>query len=99
MMAYPDTQFPACRSCLYMELSGWANVTANNRHMAGPRGKCMCRHPDAVKTFREVCPRSPRLPAFIGFTAPGGNAPQIKTSPRWCPFRYNSFDKREEKTS
>ena len=55
--------------------------------LGGPRSSCMCRHPEAVASFRRVCPKSPRLEAFIGFTKPGGKTPVIKTSPRWCPLR------------
>lgn len=40
-----------------------------------------------MASFRRVCPKSPRLEAFIGFTKPGGKTPVIKTSPRWCPLR------------
>ena len=40
-----------------------------------------------VASFRRVCPKCPRLEAFIGFTKPGGKTPVIKTSPRWCPLR------------
>ena len=55
--------------------------------LKGPRGDCMCKHPDALETFKRVCPRSPRMAGFIDFTAPGENVPKIKTSPRWCPLR------------
>ena len=78
---------PICSVCLHMEVTGRAKITSNNSHLGGPRGDCMCKHPDAVETFRKVCPRSPRIAGFIGYTAPGGSAPQIKTSPRWCPLR------------
>jgi len=30
------------------------------------------------------------MAAFIGFTKPGEEYPNIKTSPRWCPLRENS---------
>ena len=83
-------EIPACRTCPFMELTGRAKMTANNRHTKGTRGDCMCKHPDALETFNRVCPRSPRLPGFIGFTAPGENVPQIKTAPRWCPLRIKS---------
>ena len=83
-------EIPACRTCPFMELTGRAKMTANNRHTKGTRGDCMCKHPDAPETFNRVCPRSPRLPGFIGFTAPGENVPQIKTAPRWCPLRIKS---------
>lgn len=78
---------PKCAGCSYM---GWPvprRTTGNNRHLDGPRSSCMCRHPEAVASFRRVCPKSPRLEAFIGFTKPGGKTPVIKTSPRWCPLR------------
>lgn len=78
---------PICSVCLHMEVTGYAKVTGNNSHLKGPRGYCMCVHPDAFETFNRVCPRSSRLAAFIGYTPPGGSAPQIKTSPRWCPLR------------
>lgn len=79
---------PICSECLYMELSGRANITGKNMYIGGPRGYCMCKHPDAEETFKRVCPRSHRMAGFIDFTAPGGNVPQIKTSPRWCPLRH-----------
>ena len=78
-----------CRYCGYMRITNTAKITGNNRLLKGPRGSCMCMHPDAVKTFTMVCPRSPRMAAFIGYTAPGGHAPTIKTSPRWCPLCQN----------
>lgn len=78
---------PVCSECHYMELMGWAKLTANSWHRKGPRGECVCRHPDALEAFKRTCPRSPRMPGFIAFTAPGESAPQIKTSPRWCPRR------------
>lgn len=78
---------PVCSECHYMELTGLAKLTANSRYDKGPRDECMCRHPDALETFKMVCPRSPRMPGFIDFTAPGESVPQIKTSPRWCPRR------------
>lgn len=78
---------PKCAGCSYM---GWPvprRITGNNRHLGRPRSSCMCRHPEAVASFRRVCPKSPRLEAFIGYTKPGGKIPTIKTSPRWCPLR------------
>lgn len=78
---------PICRSCNFMRVTGYAKTTGNNRHLKGPRGGCMCEHPDAVKTFNKVCPRSPRMAAFIGYTPPGETKPAIKTSPTWCPMR------------
>ena len=79
-------KIPICRQCEYMKLIGRARITGNSR-LEGPRGDCMCEHPKAVETFERVCPRSPRMAGFIGYTAPGGNVPQTKTSPRWCPLR------------
>lgn len=78
---------PKCQTCYFMRLTSRAKITSNNSHLGGPRGDCMCKHPDAVDTFKKVCPRSPRMAGFIGYTAPGGNDPQIKTSPKWCPLR------------
>ena len=79
---------PICSECRHMKVTGRAKLTANSWGRKGPRGDCKCTHPDAEETFKRVCPRSPRMAGFIGFTAPGGNVPQIKTSPRWCPLRY-----------
>lgn len=62
---------PKCAGCPYM---GWPvprRITGNNRHLGGPRSSCMCRHPEAVASFRRVCPKSPRLEAFIGFHKAG----------------------------
>lgn len=77
---------PNCRECVCMELTGLAISNGNNS--GNPRRGCRCRHPKAKEIFKIVCPRSPREPAFIGFTSMGGNEPQIKTSPRWCPLRH-----------
>lgn len=86
---------PICRSCNFMWVTSYAKTTGNNRHMKGSRGNCMCKHPDAVKTFNNVFPRSPRMAAFIGYTPPGGTKPVLKTSPTWCPMRpeNNPIDK------
>lgn len=78
---------PTCRTCYFMEMIGRTKITANSWHAKGPRGDCMCKHPDAAEIFNRVCPRSPRMAGFIGFTAPGENKPAIKTSPKWCPLR------------
>lgn len=75
---------PTCRSCYFMRVTGYAKVTGNNSHLKGPRGDCMCVHPDAFETFNRVCPRSSRLAAFIGYT-----------SPKWCPMRPEN--RKEEK--
>ena len=66
---------PTCRSCYFMRVTGYAKVTGNNSHLKGPRGDCMCVHPDAFETFNRVCPRSSRLAAFIGYTPPGERKP------------------------
>lgn len=79
-------KIPICRQCEYMKLIGRARITGNSLP-EGPRGDCMCEHPKAVETFERVLPRSPRMAAFIGFTKPGEEYPNIKTSPRWCPLR------------
>ena len=84
---------PKCQTCYFMNLISRAKITSNNSHLGGPRGDCMCRHPDAVDIFKRVCPRSPRMAGFIGYTAPGGNVPQIKTSPKWCPLRVENCQK------
>lgn len=81
-------KIPICRQCEYMKLIGRARITGNSLP-EGPRGDCMCEHPKAVETFERVLPRSPRMAAFIGFTKPGEEYPNIKTSPRWCPLREN----------
>ena len=72
---------PICRSCKFMRVTSYAKTTGNNRHLKGSRGNCMCKHPNAVKTFNKVCPRSPRMAAFIGYTSPGETKPALKTSP------------------
>lgn len=76
-----------CKTCQYMNMTARARVTGNNFARGLPRGSCVCKHPEAVSTFNRVCPRSPRMAGFIGYTALGGNTPQIKTAPRWCPLR------------
>lgn len=81
---------PHCAGCPHMGKPIRARYNGNNAGMKGPRGSCMCNHPDAVAEFFRVCPRSPRMAAFIGYTGPGGNVPQIKTSPKWCPLRFDT---------
>lgn len=74
-----------CRDCRYMQMTGRARSTRNNRGHT-PRGLCYCKHPNARNTFEQICPRSNRSPGFIGFTSMGGSSePQTKTAPRWCP--------------
>lgn len=80
---------PICSSCPYMKVRGRAICNGNNN--GNPRGYCMCEHPKAFEMFRLVCPKSTRLACFIDYTARGGNTPQIKTSPRWCPRRVHWF--------
>lgn len=79
-----------CRTCLFMKMTSRAKITANSWHAKGSRGNCVCRHPDAPEIFNRVCPRSPRMACFIGFTAPGESVPKIKTSPKWCPLRIEN---------
>lgn len=86
---------PICRSCNFMQVTSYAKTTGNNSRLKGPRGDCMCKHPDAVKTFDKVCPRSHRMAAFIGYTPPGEAKPALKTSPTWCPMRPEN---KEEET-
>jgi len=81
---------PHCTGCPFVSKPRRAKRTGNNDTKRGPRGSCMCNHPEAVATFNKVRPRSPRMAAFIGYTRPGGNVPQIKTSPKWCPLRFNT---------
>lgn len=83
---------PVCKTCYYMRMTRTAKITGNNSHNKGPRGNCCCEHPEAIQTFKRVCPRSPRMPGFIGFTEPGGRTPQIKTSPKWCPIRKENTE-------
>lgn len=84
---------PICKICSYMKLTGYCAVNRNNR--GNPRGSCFCEHPDAEETFYKVCPHSPRMAKFIGFTVMGGNVPQLKSSPRWCPLRMECEETRE----
>lgn len=77
---------PVCAGCRYMKVTGWARCNGNN--MGRPRGDCMCEHPLALETFNKLYPRPHRLACFIGFTERGSNKLQIKTSPRWCPLRF-----------
>lgn len=81
---------PKCSGCEHMEMAYRARITMNQPYGQMPRGGCHCRHPKARETFMRVCPRSPRIPGFIGFTKLGGDVPDIKTSPRWCPLRPTS---------
>ena len=83
-----ERQKITCRKCKFMKLSGRARTTGNNLHLKGARGKCVCDHPKAEEIFYKICPRSPRMAGFIGYTAPGEREPTIKTSPKWCPLRH-----------
>lgn len=74
-----------CATCPLMKLTGRAKSTRNNSHMALPRGDCFCEHPDAIAAFEMVCPRSPRMAGFIGYTAKNADKPSIKSTPKWCP--------------
>ena len=82
-----EKKIPVCKLCIYMQLGRSANVTKSNMYKGGPRTGCLCTHPKARDTFERVCPRSPRMAGFIGFTAKGGYEPTLKTSPMWCPLR------------
>lgn len=80
---------PKCRECQYMCVTGYANVTANNRYRGKhPRGYCMCEHPKGRYMFCKMFPRSHRLAGFIGFTSMDDEKPQIKTCPKWCPLKH-----------
>lgn len=74
-----------CSGCIYMKITRYAEINARNRGI--PRGHCMCTHPKAKEQFNKLCPKSPRIPGFIGYTNMGESSPSIKTSPRWCPLR------------
>ena len=76
---------PVCSLCPYMKLGGRAICNGNNN--GRPRADCFCTHPDARETFYRMFPRSPKMATFIGYTAMGGNVPQLKTSPKWCPLK------------
>lgn len=79
-----------CSNCRYLKVEGSAKITGNNRHLKAARSYCYCKHPRAEKSFIEMFPKSPRMPSFISFTAPGEITPIIKTSPRWCPLKLKS---------
>lgn len=74
-----------CATCPMMKMSGRARYTANNSHLALPRGDCFCKHPDAHSAFELICPCSPSMACFIGYTQGASDKPDIKTTPRWCP--------------
>lgn len=72
-----------CRECEYIK---------KHKRFGNARGECMCGHPRAVKTFKKVCPRSPRMEGFIGYTIAGTMTPATKTAPRWCPLKESNHD-------
>jgi len=76
-----------CAGCQHMEITGRAEDTRNNAHLNQPRGRCFCRHPEAIEAFQVVCPQSRRMAGFIAFTRGGTNIPDVKTAPRWCPLK------------
>lgn len=80
------TEMPTCKKCLYMSMLYQSRITRNNNGQ--PRTAYICEHPKVEEIFYKVCPRSPRMAGFIGYSVMGGNVPQIKTSPRWCPLRF-----------
>jgi hypothetical protein len=82
---------PTCKGCLYRSAPYRARITGNNN--GTPRAGIVCEHPKAIETFNRVCPRSPRMAGFIGYTAMGGDVPQIKTCPKWCPRRTENQQK------
>lgn len=67
---------PKCKTCGHVEI---------DRYDRGERGHCYCNHPHALAAFKAS--GQIRSACFIGFTDMRGNAPTVKTSPRWCPLR------------
>jgi hypothetical protein len=82
---------PICKGCLYRSRPYRARITGNNN--GRPRASFMCEHPKAFETFNRVCPCSSRMARFIGYSAMGGDAPKIKTAPKWCPLRSENKKK------
>lgn len=84
---------PVCAQCEHMK-SYCCRITGNN--MGLPRSECMCSHPLALKVFKAVCPKSPRMAGFIGYSVRGGTTPTLIASPRWCPLREENQKYKEE---
>lgn len=78
---------PKCQLCMYKQVWRTANLTANNRHLKGPRKSCCCSHPDTEEVIKRKFPKLCSAPGFICFTEPGSSKLQIKTCPRWCPLK------------
>lgn len=81
---------PICKWCNYMSLEGYAQATLKNNY--NPRGSCYCKHPEAEKNFKKLFPKSPKMPTFIAYTKMGGKLPQIKTCPKWCPLKEETWE-------
>ena len=77
------TRWPKCSECKLMQSYTRSHAT---------RASCFCSHRAARKTFERLFPRSNKMPGFIGYSAPWGNKPQIKTSPKWCPLRPENMN-------
>lgn len=82
-----------CAKCPHMKITHRANTTSVHtyRGYRMPRGSCYCTHPDAEKCFKAKMPKSNRTPGFIAFTPMNSTVPDIKTSPRWCPYKFASI--------
>lgn len=68
-----------CRECQYCR--GWL-------HLGYTRTEYSCFNPDweYIEDYFKMH-RITKMPGLIGYSAPYGNVPKIKTSPAWCPFK------------
>lgn len=76
-----------CAECEMMSIPRRADRTRKNKHLAQPRGRCVCKHPDAEIALELILPNSRHVKRFICFTIGGSDTPTMKTSPIWCPKR------------
>ena len=78
-----------CKDCVYCRDLGRNNHAY--RHMF------ICIHPLAEHSFKTVCPRSNRMPGFIGFGKKFEFNPDIQSAPRWCPLKPKNKNLMQEK--
>jgi hypothetical protein len=84
----PKEESTACKYCNYCKHVGTANSNGNNR-CREPRKSYYCENPIAYELPRSSFGNKSQR--FIAFgTSEWGSPVNIKTSPKWCPFRQTN---------
>ena len=91
-----EKKTPRCATCQYKWESRYAKRNGNNDTCRYSRAECHCKHEKAVEAFQRVCPKSHRMPGFIGFTSTKTGVLEMKTGPKWCPLREFERISKEE---